>query len=196
MTKREPQKIELNDSNSIKCWCQGCGQEFRIHPLFPLVYSELQDHKCPRTIPTPMFTKEIIELKPYDMPVSKLLEMDYKYPEPETFLTKARALLERTSPVSDGLSDGYRMEREALAAEEREEAEKDKFDLRMNRLMRNRIDDLHEYMSKRREYFHMDEYQQKLYPGKKAQLKRDLEGLQDALVINLKFLVESLEKKL
>jgi hypothetical protein len=98
--------------------------------------------------------------------------------------------------MSDGMSDAYRMEREADAADRREELEKDKFDLQMGRLMRNRRDDLLEYLAKRQEYFHMDDYQQKLYPTKKAELKRELESVRDALVINLERLAGRLKEKL
>lgn len=174
-------EIKLDDSNSIKCWCTRCGQEFRIHPLYPLVNPDSLKHDCPRTIPDPVFEYEMIEVRPMEMPSTKLLEMDYKYKETD---------------VSDGLSDAWRMEREALAAEEREEKEKDQFDLHIASLMRNRRDDILEYLARRQEYFHMDEYQQKLYPKRKEELKRELEGMRDALVINFERLAERLKKKL
>jgi len=148
------------------------------------------DHKCPHTIPRPTFEYELIEVRPMEIPVTKILDPEWNRQQWQ----REKAALR--SDMSDGMTDGYRMEREASDAEDREEKEQDKFDLQMKNLMRNRREDLLEYLAKRQEYFYMDDYQQKLYPQKKTELKQDLEGMRDALIINLRRLADRLEKKL
>lgn len=100
--------------------------------------------------------------------------------------------------MSDGMSDGYRMEREAREAEERLEREQDKFDLQMERLMRNRREDILEYLAKRGEYFRITDLdlKQKFYQERKKELKLELESLRNALVINLERLAGRLKEKL
>lgn len=63
----------------IPCYCFRCGMQLWIHMLYPLVGAELMAyHGCVPKAPI-LFEKTEIELKPYDMPVSKLFDLDYKY---------------------------------------------------------------------------------------------------------------------
>lgn len=100
--------------------------------------------------------------------------------------------------MSDGMSDGYRMEREARDAEARMEKEQDVFDLQLERLMRNRRDDILEYLAKRGEYFRISDFdlKQPFYQNRKKELKQEMESMRDALVINLERLAGRLKEKL
>ena len=50
-----------------------------MHLLCPRVGAELLVHGCVSNKPIPIFKKTIVEVKPYDMPVTKLLSFDYQY---------------------------------------------------------------------------------------------------------------------
>lgn len=74
---------ELTDEEmkyTIPCWCDRCGTELRIHPMFPLVGGLSLNHAC---VAKPQILFEIREqkLEPMQLPMSLLFCMDYRYDE-------------------------------------------------------------------------------------------------------------------
>lgn len=70
------------EHHTIECYCDKCGTQLRIHPLYPRVQADMLTHACIRKPPHMRNDRFVItnqELKPYDMPTSLLLEMDYRY---------------------------------------------------------------------------------------------------------------------
>ncbi len=93
---------------TIPCYCDRCGTQLRIHPLFPQVGGKSLEHACVAKNPNRhLYRVELIEVKPYDMPVTKILDPEWRRQQweelkkelrEEDFLDKAKALLERAKP--------------------------------------------------------------------------------------------------
>lgn len=66
--------------HTIACYCDRCGIELRIHPLFPIVGGKSLEHACVAKPPV-FFEAKIIETKPYDVPITSILSMDFSYGE-------------------------------------------------------------------------------------------------------------------
>lgn len=98
--------------------------------------------------------------------------------------------------MSDGMSDGYKMEREAAAADEREEAAKDTFDIRFPGFSERLINTLRDYRLTRREYFGIDKYEDKNYPKRKPELLRKMQDLKLVLIPNLEAMAKMLKEKM
>lgn len=98
--------------------------------------------------------------------------------------------------MSDGMSDGYRMEREAAAADDREMAAEGTFDTRFPGFSERLIDTLREYRQARREYFHIDKWEEKNYPNRKPELLRKMQSLKLVLIPNLESLAKMLTEKM
>lgn len=97
--------------------------------------------------------------------------------------------------MSDGMTDGYRMAKEAEEAEDREEKDK-RFNVyfkpRASRLERA----LHDYQAKRREFLNMDSYDEKLYPGRKEELLEQLKVLKGNLQTHIDIMTKTLSEGL
>lgn len=52
---------------TIPCYCDGCGTELRIHPLFPIVGGLSLEHACVAKRPV-IFERTVIEVKPMGQP--------------------------------------------------------------------------------------------------------------------------------
>ncbi len=64
----------------VACWCDRCGQKLFMHILYPRIGRKSLEHGC---VAKPPVLWEVVlqEVKPMEMPSSKLLEMDYRYKE-------------------------------------------------------------------------------------------------------------------
>ena len=84
ITLEAPDGVELKPltdeelKHTIACYCERCGTELRIHPLFPLVGGKSLEHACVAKPPV-LFTMTLIEQKPMDMPITKILDMPYEF---------------------------------------------------------------------------------------------------------------------
>ena len=61
----------------VPCYCDRCGMQLWMHLLYPRVGADLLEyHGC---VPKPpvLFQVEVLELKPYDIPVSKIFDLDW-----------------------------------------------------------------------------------------------------------------------
>lgn len=64
----------------IPCYCGKCGTQLWMHVLYPLVGRDSLTHYCVAKPPV-LFKIEHMELKPMDMPSTKIFELDYRYSE-------------------------------------------------------------------------------------------------------------------
>lgn len=62
----------------IPCYCGRCGMQLWMHILYPLVGRDSLIHACVAKPPI-LFKIESMELKPMDMPSTKVFELDYRY---------------------------------------------------------------------------------------------------------------------
>lgn len=61
---------------SVPCWCDRCGQRLYMHLLFPQVGPRSLEHACVAKSPV-LFSVEVIEVKPMEMPISKILDPEW-----------------------------------------------------------------------------------------------------------------------
>lgn len=75
----------------VPCYCNRCGTQLWMHVLFPQIGSKSLEHYCVAKPPV-VFEVTLIEVKPMEIPVSKILDPEWNRQQWQDFKSSLRKM--------------------------------------------------------------------------------------------------------